>query len=70
MTFKIVKDDNVDFLTKFKSKRPTSIAGVETMLTALPVLETRRLNDWVGLVRCEETHWSPELCFVPGAGAR
>jgi hypothetical protein len=72
MTIKIVKDDNVDFLTKFKSKRPPTIAGVETMLTALPVLKISDANDWVRLHPCEETHWSPELCFVsvPVQGGR
>jgi hypothetical protein len=64
MTIKIVKDDKSDFLTKFKSKRPASIAGVETMLTALKVLRISEANDWVRLHPNEETHWSPELCFI------
>ena len=38
-TLKIVKPS---FMEKFKSKRPPSIAGVETLLTALPVYAHRR----------------------------
>jgi hypothetical protein len=61
---KIVKSNDADFLAKFKSKRPPTIAGVETVLTALPVMKISDANDWVRLHPCEETHWSPELCFV------
>ena len=46
---KIVKDDNTDFLTKFKSKRSPSIAGVDTVLTPLPVMQISDANDWVRL---------------------
>ena len=61
---KIVKDDNTDFLTKFKSKRSPSIAGVDTVLTPLPVMRIPDANDWVRLHPDEDTYWSPELCFV------
>ena len=64
MTFKIVKDDNTDFLTKFKSKRPPTIAGVDTVLTPLPVMRISDANDWVRLHPDEDAYWSPELCFV------
>jgi hypothetical protein len=64
MTFKIVKEDNTDFLTKFKSKRPPTIAGVDTVLTALPVMRISDAKDWVRLHPDEDLYWSPELCFV------
>ena len=44
-----MKDDNTDFLTKFKSKRPPTIAGVDTVLTAMPVMRISDANDWVRL---------------------
>ena len=38
---KIVKPA-AGFMEKFRSKRPPTIAGVETLLTALPILRLRR----------------------------
>ena len=64
MTFKIVKDDNTDFLTKFKSKRSPTIAGVDTVLTPMSVMRISDANDWVRLHPDEDAYWSPELCFV------
>ena len=58
------QDREAGFLEKFKSKRPPSIAGVETLLTALPVLRIADANDFVRLHPSEEDYWSPELCFV------
>ena len=58
---KIVKSG---FLDRFQSKRPATIAGVETLLTALPILRIADANDFVRLHPSEEDYWSPELCFV------
>jgi hypothetical protein len=51
-------------LDKFKSKRAPTIAGVETLLTALPVHSISEAKDWVRLHPDEENYWSPEFCFV------
>ena len=51
-------------MEKFESKRPPTIAGVETLLTPLPVLRIADANDFVRLHPSEEEYWSPELCFV------
>lgn len=64
MTFKIVQSNDTDFLAKFKSKRPPSIAGVDTVLTPLPVMRISDAKDWVRLHPAEDAYWSPELCFV------
>ena len=61
-SLKIVKPR--EFLEKFRSKRSPTIAGVETVLTALPVLRIADANDFVRLHPSEEDYWSPELCFV------
>ena len=44
---KIVKP--VNFLDKFKSKRASNIAGVETLLTALPIIKIGDAGDFVRL---------------------
>ena len=59
---KIVKPN--EYLEKFRSKRSHTIAGVETLLTALPILRISEANDFVRLHPSEEDYWSPELCFV------
>jgi hypothetical protein len=51
-------------LDKFKSKRDPAIAGVETLLTALPHHKMSEAKDWVRLHPNEETYWSMTLCFV------
>ena len=51
-------------LDKFKSKRPTSMTGVKTLLGALPHYPLVDANDFVRLHPDEDTYWSPELCFV------
>jgi hypothetical protein len=51
-------------LDKFKSTRDPSIAGVETLLTALPHHKISEAKDWVRLHPREEKYWSPEFCFV------
>ena len=58
---KIVKPN--EYLEKFRSKRSPTIAGVETLLTALPILRISEANDFVRLHPSED-YWSPELCFV------
>ena len=60
-SLKIVKPN---FLEKFKSKRPPDIGGVETLLTALPILKIGGVGDWVRLHPSEDEYWTPELCFV------
>ena len=52
------------FLDKFKSKRPPNIAGVETLLTPLPVMRIAEANDFTRLHPDEDNYWSCELCFV------
>ena len=51
-------------LDMFKSTRDPSIAGVETLLTALPHHKMSDAKDWVRLHPDEENYWSAELCFV------
>jgi hypothetical protein len=51
-------------LDKFKSKRSSTIAGVQTLLTALPHHTISAAKDWVRLHPNEEAYWSPEFCFV------
>ena len=53
----------VSLLERFKSKRGSTIAGVETLLQALPILKISEANDWVRLHPSED-YWSFELCFV------
>jgi len=59
---KIIKPEG--FLEKFRSKRPPTIAGVATVLAALPLLRIAEANDFVRLHPSEEDYCSPELCFV------
>jgi hypothetical protein len=47
-----------------KSTSDPNIAGVETLLTALPHLRIADANDWVRLHPDEVNYWSPEYCFV------
>jgi hypothetical protein len=51
-------------LDKFRSKRSPTLAGVETLQTALPHHSMSQAKDWVRLHPNEETYWSPEFCFV------
>jgi hypothetical protein len=59
----IAKPGAVD-LEKFKSKRSPNLAGVETLLTALPHHNMSAAKDWVRLHPNEAEYWSPEFCFV------
>ena len=60
---KIVKPA-ASFLDKFKSKRPPSIAGVEPLLTPLPIMRIADVNDWTRFHPDENAYWTCELCFV------
>ena len=51
-------------LEKFKSTQAASLAGVETLLTALPQCSIAQAKDFVRLHPDEDAYWSPELCFV------
>jgi hypothetical protein len=51
-------------LNQFKSKRQPTIAGVATLLTALPHHNIAQANDWTRLHPDEANYWSAELCFV------
>ena len=51
-------------LDMFKSTRDPSIAGVETLLTALPHYKLSEAGDWARLHPDEAKYWSPEFCFV------
>jgi hypothetical protein len=51
-------------LNKFKVKRPTTVANVETLPSPLPVHNMAAAKDFVRLHPDEESYWSPELCFV------
>jgi hypothetical protein len=57
---------------KFKSKRGTAQARVETLLPALPHYKIADAKDFVRLHHDEEAYWGPEMCFVnvPIKGAK
>jgi len=57
---------------RFRSQTPDTIAGVETLLTALPHHSISDAKDWVRLHPDVTNYWSLELCFVhvPIKGAR
>jgi len=59
----IAKPSTFD-LSKFKSTRAPTAAGVETLQTTLPHHKIAQANDYVRLHPDEENCWSPELCFV------
>ena len=66
---KIVKPS---FSEKFKSKNGPTISGVQTLLTALPILKIGDVDDWTRLHPSEDEYWTHELCFVsvPIQGAK
>jgi hypothetical protein len=51
-------------LDKFKSKRASTIANVETLQSPLPLHNMAAAKDFVRLHPDEEKYWSDELCFV------
>src|SRR5947207_816019 len=59
-------------LARFKSKTAPTIANVGTKVGMLPISSISEAGDFVRIHPNEETHWSPELCFVkvPVQGAK
>jgi hypothetical protein len=68
----IIKIKKPGFADKFKSKNAPTISGVETLLTALPIIKIGDVGDWTRLHPSEDDYWSCELCFVsvPIKGAK
>jgi hypothetical protein len=66
---KVVKPS---FSDRFKSKNAPTISGVETLLTALPIMKIGDVGDWTRLHPSEDDYWTCELCFVsvPIKGAK
>ncbi len=58
---KIVKPS---FSEKFKSKNAPIISGVQTLLTALPILKIGEVDDFSRSHPSEDEYWTCELCFV------
>ena len=67
---KIVKPEA--FMEKFRSKRPPTIAGVETLLTALPILKIGDVEGFRPPASVEEDYWTPRavLRVRPDQGRR
>jgi len=51
-------------LDKFKAKRTTAVANVETLQAGLPHYKFAAAKDFVRLHPDEDNFWSSELCFV------
>jgi hypothetical protein len=63
-TVNIPRPENGDTsIGRFKSKRAATLAGVETLPTALPHHRIADAKDFVRL-HPDEAYWSDELCFV------
>jgi hypothetical protein len=60
----IPKPDPFARLEKFRVTRDPSIGTVETLLTALPHHPIAQAKDFVRLHSNQDTHWTPEYCFV------
>ena len=60
----IAKPEESGGLSRFRSTRGSTVAGVETLLTALPHHSISQAKDFVRLHPNEETYWSCEFCFV------
>jgi hypothetical protein len=63
-TSSIVKPDKPGFLSRYKSKRPPTMAGVITPLNPLKVMRIGEVGDFVRLHHDEAHGWTDELCFV------
>ena len=61
---KIIKPSDDPLLEKLKSKKPPTIAGVDTNSELYPYLRMPEAKDFLRLHPDEEYYWSPELCFV------
>jgi hypothetical protein len=51
-------------LDRFKSKRASALANVQTLLPGLPHHKIADAKDFVRLHHDDENYWSSELCFV------
>jgi len=51
-------------LDRFKSKRASALANVQTLLPGLPHHSIAAAKDFVRLHPSEDQYWSSELCFV------
>jgi hypothetical protein len=60
----IPKPDADTSIGRFKSKRAATLAGVETLPTALPHHRIADAKDFVRLHPNEDSYWSDVLCFV------
>ena len=60
----IIKPSNDPLLEKLKSKKPPTIAGVDTNSESYPHCKMSEVKDFLRLHPDEEYYWSPELCFV------
>ena len=63
-SIQIAKPEESGGLNRFRSTRGSTVAGVETLLTALPHHSISQAKDFVRLHPNEETYWSCEFCFV------
>lgn len=52
-------------LNKFTSKRAASVAGLDNLVDGMPHCKVGETKDFFRLHPDEDSHWSPELCFVP-----
>lgn len=59
----IAKPDGFS-LDKFRATKPPAVAGVATLLTALPHFKIAQAKDFVRLHPDEANYWSPVCCFV------
>ena len=60
----IAKPAGKSRLDKFKSKRGTALANIETLPTELKIHGIAEAKDFVRLHHDDENWWSTELCFV------
>jgi hypothetical protein len=60
----LVKIAKPKFTERFKSKRPPSFGGVETVLGPLPIMRISDANDFVRLHPSEDEYWTEDLCFT------
>jgi hypothetical protein len=60
----IAKPDEEFNLDKFRSSGNPTIANVETLVTALPILTISQAKDFVRLHSDDKSYWSTEYCFV------
>ena len=66
----IIKIKKPSFSEKFKSKNAPTISGVQTLLTALPILKIGDVDDWSRLHPSEDEYWTLRTVFRLGADQR